>query len=145
MNVVVEVERIGDHAAGLGKTVIWTGDVPLLNPLIDIPRMAELVHIMLRESFQALIRLDVDLVKAAAAEDDEMDGLSMVVFAELVEIMSRVKDSGTRAMYLLWCAHNPRRIEDRVTNIAERVIFITTGDMKVHNPKPIEVDLLVKF
>lgn len=135
MNVVVDVERIGDYAAGIAKTVIRMGDAPLLKPLIDIPRMADLARDMLRESLQALIRRDVDLAKAAAAKDDDMDMLYMDVFSELVEIMSKVKDSATRATYLLWCAHNLERIGDRVTNIAERVIFITTGNMKELNPK----------
>ena len=135
MNVVVDVERMGDHAAGIAKTVIRMGDAPLLKPLIDIPRMAELARDMLRESLQALMQRDADLARNAAAKDDDMDMLYMDVFTELVEIMSRVKDSATRATYLLWCAHNLERIGDRATNIAERVIFITTGDMKELNPK----------
>ena len=62
-----------------------------------------------------------------------MDGLYQAVFDELVEIMSHVPNSATRATYLLWCAHNLERIGDRVTNIAERVIFVTTGDMRELN------------
>lgn len=138
MNIVVDVERMGDHAAGIAKTVIRMGDAPLLKPLIDIPRMAELGRDMLRQSLQALIKMDVDLAKSIAAKDDEMDMLYMEIFSELVDIMSKVKDSATRATYLLWCAHNLERIGDRVTNIAERVVFVSTGDLKELNPKSSE-------
>jgi len=48
--------------------------------------------------------------------------------------MARNPSTVERGTYLLWCAHNLERIGDRVTNIAERVVFMTTGDMKELNP-----------
>ena len=133
MHMVVEMERMGDHATGIAKTVIKMGDEPLLQPLIDIPRMAELAREMLRQSLIAYNERDAAKARAVAKMDDEMDGLYKAVFSELVEIMSRTPDSASRATYLLWCAHNLERIADRVTNIAERVVFITTGDMRELN------------
>ena len=133
MHMVVEMERMGDHATGIAKTVIRMGDEPLLKPLIDIPRMAEMAREMLREALEAYAHRDAAKAREIAARDDEMDGLYQAVFDELVEIMSHVPNSATRATYLLWCAHNLERIGDRVTNIAERVIFVTTGDMRELN------------
>jgi len=133
MNIVVDMERMGDHATGIAKTVIRMGDEPLLKPLIDIPRMAEMAREMLREALEAYAHRDAAKAREIAARDDEMDGLYQAVFDELVEIMSHVPNSATRATYLLWCAHNLERIGDRVTNIAERVIFVTTGDMRELN------------
>ena len=133
MNIVVDMERMGDHATGIAKTVIRMGDEPLLKPLIDIPRMAEMAREMLREALEAYARRDAAKAREIAVRDDEMDGLYQAVFDELVEIMSHVPNSATRATYLLWCAHNLERIGDRVTNIAERVIFVTTGDMRELN------------
>ena len=129
MHMVVEMERMADHATGIAKTVIMMGDEPLLKPLIDIPRMADLAREMLRESLDAYNERDAEKARHVAERDDEMDGLYRAVFDELVEIMSRTPGSATRATYLLWCAHNLERIGDRVTNIAERVIFVNTGDM----------------
>jgi len=133
MHMVVEMERMGDHATGIAKTVIKMGDEPLLKPLVDIPRMAELAREMLRRSVIAYNERDAAKARAVAELDDEMDALYRAVFDELVQIMSQTPDSASRATYLLWCAHNLERIGDRVTNIAERVVFITTGDMRELN------------
>jgi phosphate transport system protein len=135
MSVVVDLERMGDYAAGISKTVLRMGDEPLLKPLIDIPKMVELARNMVRESLQALFDRDVPRAREVAARDDEMDRLYQAIFDELVEIMAHKPDSVHRATYLLWCAHNLERIGDRVTNIAERVIFVSTGDLKDLNVK----------
>ncbi len=133
MHIVVEIERMGDHATGIAKTVIMMGDEPLLKPLIDIPRMAELAREMLRDSLTAYAEHDGASARKVAQRDDEMDALYKAIFDELVEIMSRTPGSASRATYLLWCAHNLERIGDRVTNIAERVVFVNTGDMRELN------------
>ncbi len=133
MHMVVEMERMADHATGIAKTVIMMGDEPLLKPLVDIPKMAELARDMLRNSLQAYNARDAEQARQIAVRDDDMDGLYRAVFDELVKIMSKTPGSATRATYLLWCAHNLERIGDRVTNIAERVIFVNTGDMQELN------------
>ncbi len=133
MHMVVEMERMADHATGIAKTVIMMGDEALLKPLVDIPKMAELARDMLRDSLQAYKERDAEKARQVAVRDDDMDGLYRAVFDELVKIMSKTPGSATRATYLLWCAHNLERIGDRVTNIAERVIFVNTGDMQELN------------
>ena len=130
MNIVVDMERMADHASGIAKTVIRMGDEPLLKPLIDLPKMADLAREMLSESLDAFIKRDAPAAKAIAPRDEEMDLLYKAIFDELVEIMAHKPDSVERATYLLWCAHNLERIGDRVINIVERVIFMTTGDMR---------------
>ncbi|NIM94166.1 MAG: phosphate signaling complex protein PhoU [Anaerolineales bacterium] len=135
MNVVVDMERIADYATAVAKTVIRMGDEPLLKPLIDLPKMVELAREMLRDSLQALLNHDVEWAKEIATRDDEMDRLYQAIFDELVEIMAEQPGSATRATYLLWCAHNVERVGDRVTNIAERTVFVTTGDVEELNIK----------
>jgi phosphate transport system protein len=133
MHMVVEMERMADHATGIAKTVVMMGEEPLLKPLIDIPRMAELARDMLSGSLEAHNERNAEKAKQVAAKDDEMDSLYRAVFDELVAIMSKTPGSATRATYLLWCAHNLERIGDRVTNIAERVVFVNTGSMRELN------------
>lgn len=133
MNIVVDLERMGDYAVGIAKTVIRMGDEPLLKPLIDIPRMVEIAREMIREVIRAYSDRDAAKARKVAARDDEIDHLYKAIFDELVEIMAENPEGVTRATYLLWVAHNLERIGDRVTNISERVIFITTGDMKELN------------
>ncbi len=130
MNIVVDMERMADHAAGIAKTVIRMGDEPLLKPLIDIPRMVQTSREMLRLSLDAYVERDTEAATAVIPMDDEMDSLYRAIFDELVEIMSNKPEGVERATYLLWCAHNLERIGDRATNIAERVIFMTTGDLQ---------------
>ena len=130
MNIVVDMERMADHASGISKTVIRMGDEPLLKPLIDLPKMADLAREMLSDSLEAFIKRDAPAAKAIAPRDEEMDLLYKAIFDELVEIMAHKPGSVERATYLLWCAHNLERIGDRAINIVERVIFMTTGDMR---------------
>ncbi len=130
MNIVVDMERMADHASGIAKTVIRMGDEPLLKPLIDLPKMADLAREMLSDSLEAFIKRDAPAAKAIAPRDEEMDLLYKAIFNELVEIMAHKPGSVERATYLLWCAHNLERIGDRAINIVERVIFMTTGDMR---------------
>ncbi len=134
MNIVVDMERMADHAAGIAKTVLRMGDEPLLKPLIDIPRMTQTAREMLRDSLKAFVDRDAGLAREIARRDTEIDQLYKAVFDELVEIMARDPTTVTRGTYLLWCAHNLERIGDRVTNIAERVVFMTTGNMRELNP-----------
>jgi len=133
ITIVINMERMADHAAGIAKIVILMGDEPLLKPLIDIPRMVRLAQDMLSEVLKAFVEHDADSAQAIAVRDDEMDHLYQAIFEELLEIMADKPDNVTRATYLLWCAHNLERIGDRVTNIAERVIFVSTGDMRELN------------
>ena len=133
ITIVINMERMADHAAGIAKTVILMGDEPLLKPLIDIPRMVRLAQDMLSEVLRAFVEHDADSAQAIAVRDDEMDRLYQAIFEELLEIMADKPGNIERATYLLWCAHNLERIGDRVTNIAERVIFVSTGDMRELN------------
>lgn len=128
MNIASEMERMADHAAGIAKTVILMGNEPLLKPLIDIPRMCHLAREMLRDSVDSFFERDESRAKAIAKRDDDMDWLYRAIFDELIEIMADQPDSATRATYLLWCAHNLERIGDRVTNIAERVVYVSTAE-----------------
>ena len=133
MNMVVDMERMGDHASGIAKTVIMMGDQPLLKPLIDIPRMARLAREMLHGSLEAFAARDAKAAQAIAPRDEEMDRLYRAVFDELVEIMAQKPGTVERATYLLWVAHNLERIGDRATNLVERIIFMATGDMRELN------------
>lgn len=128
--IIVDLERMADHAKGIGKISLMMGDQPPLKPLIDIPRMAQKATDMLRRSLDALIARDADAARQICAEDDEVDGLYDQVYRELLIFMLKDPRTIDPATHLLWVAHNLERIADRVTNIAERVIFLVTGKME---------------
>jgi phosphate transport system protein len=130
LNIVSEVERIGDYAEGIAKIAIMIGDEPPLKPLIDIPRMAEQTVDMLRRSLDAFVNRDAEAAKKISAEDDMVDQLYDQVFRELLTFMAEDPKTITRATRLIWVAHNLERSADRVTNICERVVFVVTGKME---------------
>jgi phosphate transport system protein len=130
LNITTELERIADYAVGIARIVIYIGDEPPLNPLIDIPRMAELTVDMLSRSMDAFINRDIEAAKKIAGEDDLVDNLYDQVFRELLTIMAEDPKTITRATRLMWTAHNLERAADRVTNICERIVFIVTGKME---------------
>lgn len=130
LNIIIEVERIGDYAVGIARIIIMIGDEPPLKPLIDIPRMAEQAVDMLRRSLDAFINRDAEAAREIAKEDDLVDHLYDQVFRELLTFMAEDPKTITRATRLMWTAHNLERAADRVTNICERVVFIVTGKME---------------
>jgi len=130
LNIITELERIGDYALGIARVVIMIGDEPPLKPLIDVPRMAEKTTDMLQRSLDAFINMDAKSAQAISAEDDFVDNLYDQVYRELLVFMMEDPRTITRATRLMWVAHNLERAADRVTNICERIVFIVTGKME---------------
>jgi len=128
MEIISELERMGDYAKGIANINVRMGEAPLLKPLIDIPRMAEIGTSMLHRSLSAFINEDVETAKAIPVEDDEVDALYNQIYRELMMIIIQKPESIESANWLLWVAHNLERVADRVTNICERTVFIATGE-----------------
>jgi phosphate transport system protein len=133
LSIIVELERIGDYAAGIAKLVLLLGDEPPIKGPICIPRMAEKGRAMLRRSMDAFIARDAEAARAIASEDDEVDALHDQLYRELLNLMIESPSTITRATYLIWVSHNLERIADRTTNICERVVFLVTGRMEEIN------------
>lgn len=133
IHIAIELERMGDYAAGIAELAARLADQPSLKPLIDVPRMAEIDRDMIRASLEAYLEKNVDLALTTAKRDAEIDQLYDQVYRELLTYMLADPKTITRATYLLWVAHNLERIGDRVTNICERVIFMTTAELKELN------------
>ena len=129
LEVITELERMGDYAKGIARICINVADEPLLKPLVDIPIMAEKTVDMLHRALEAFVREDAETARRIPKEDDEIDDLFNAVQNELVQIMIADPTSVDRANHLLWAAHNLERMADRVTNICERTVFIATGEM----------------
>ena len=130
MEIISELERMGDYAKGIANINIRMGDAPLLKPLIDVPRMAQIGVDMLHHALTAFVNEDVEAAKAIPIQDDEVDALYNQVYRELMIFVMQDPKNIERANWLLWVAHNLERVADRVTNICERTIFIATGEMK---------------
>lgn len=129
LEVITELERMGDYAKGIAKITIQMGSEKLLKPLIDVPRMAEIAVDMLHRALSAFVNQDAEQARKIPLEDDQVDALYNQVNRELVTYMIADPSTIDRANHLMWAAHNLERMADRVTNICERTIYIATGAM----------------
>jgi phosphate transport system protein len=129
MFIANELERIGDYAKGIARVNLRIGAAPLIKPLIDVPRMAALARDMLHRAVDAYARRDTPLAYAVVADDDAVDALYNQVYAELMTHIMVNPSEIQQANLLLMVAHNLERAADRATNICERVIYITTGEL----------------
>ena len=129
IHISVELERMGDYAEGIGKIGIMMGNDPPVKPLVDIPKMAAKASDMLKRSLDALVRRDPALARQVCEDDDEVDNLYDLIYKDLIALMIDDPTTIQRATYLMWVAHDLERIADRATNIAERVIFLVTGQL----------------
>jgi len=133
LHIIVDLERMGDHAEGIAKIAIMLADEPPLKPYIDIPRMAQVAARMLMDSLEAFKHRDAGLAREICNRDDEVDALYDQVYRELVTYMLQNSRTIERATHLTWVAHNLERIADRVTNICERVVYLVEGKIEELN------------
>ncbi len=125
--IITDLERIGDHAEGIAKITVMLGDKSLVKPLIDIPRMAEKGLSMLERSLIAFTHRDAEAARVICNDDDEVDALHDQIYRDLLLLMIDNPQTIEGCTYLTWVTHNLERIADRVTNIAERIVFMVTG------------------
>ena len=136
MNIVVDLERMADHAAGVAKTVLRMGEQRRTELPAGLEAIAKLTLSMLRRVLQVYAAGDVEAAHQVARMDNRIDQGYQALFRELLEQMARDPSRTTTALYLLFAGHNLERIADRVTNVAERVIFTASGEMHELNPEP---------
>jgi phosphate transport system protein len=130
IHIVDELERMGDHAKGVARISLKIGQTPLIYPQIPLPDMARIACTMLDQSLRAFTQRDAALALETGLQDDELDNLYNIVQGELLELMLADRSNIQQANLLLWSVHNLERIGDRITNICERVIFVSTGQMQ---------------
>lgn len=129
-HVSYEIERIGDHASSVAKQVRHLAPYPPLKEYVDLPRMGQLGAQLLRDILRALLDVNVDEARRIARMDDEIDTLYHRSFDQVVEIMQADPSTVERGTRLILAAHYLERIGDRVTNIAEDVVFLATGQVE---------------
>ncbi|MFH1824023.1 MAG: phosphate signaling complex protein PhoU [Candidatus Firestonebacteria bacterium] len=133
MKINSDLERMGDQAINIAQASINLLKEPPLKPLIDIPRMAEIVKKMVKDSLDAFVKKDADLAKSVLLKDDEVDNLKDQVFRELLTYMMSDSKNVTRALDLILISRHLERIGDHSTNISEDVIFVVLGkDIRHH-------------
>jgi phosphate transport system protein len=129
-HVGYELERIGDHASSVAKQVRWLADEKALPAMAELGRMGGLAADQVRGILEAVIDVDEALARRVAALDDEIDHGYHKVFADVVAIMTNDPAAVDRGTRLILISHWIERIGDRVTNIAEDVVYLATGNVE---------------
>jgi phosphate transport system protein len=130
LEVITELERMGDYAKGIGRINLNLSAEMRLKPPAGLLTMAEIGVDMLHKALEAFVSGKVELARAVPKQDDEVDELFNKVQREILDQMTAQPDSIDQINHLLWACHNLERLADRVINICERTAFIATGEMR---------------
>jgi phosphate transport system protein len=141
MNMVSDLERMGDHAAGIATLVTRMEGLAGLDMPTGLGAMAKMARDMLRAVLEAYAEDDEQAAYDIAGMDDDIDTSYTSLFRSLVEIIVKTPETTSIALYFLFAGHNLERIADRVTNLAERVIFMGSGQVQELNPEPDEAGM----
>jgi len=133
-HVSYELERMGDHAGSVAKQVRKLAPEPPLKRYVDVPAMGELAAQLVNAILRALVDVDQQQARVVAARDDEIDDLYHQTFSEVIDLMRADPGNVERGTRILFAAHYIERIGDRVTNIAEDVVFLASGEIEDLNP-----------
>jgi phosphate transport system protein len=133
VSVATNLERMGDHAAGIARLTLRLCEQPLIKPLVDLPHMADIARYMMRGAVDAYLQRNVILAEQVVAQDVQINRLHSQIYRELLTYMTRDPSTIEQATFLLWISHSVERIGDRSKNICERAIYVATGELKELN------------
>jgi phosphate transport system protein len=128
LQISTDLERMGDNAVDIAKSVIRLKGQKLVKPLVDIPRMAGIIDQMISDALNAYVESSLDLARKLAEEDDEVDHIYRKMVEELFAITMDNPGAAEQAMSLAFIGRHLERIGDHATNIGEGVIYIISGE-----------------
>lgn len=127
LKISTDVERIGDLATNIAKETVRLNGKPTFKPLIDIPKMSELVVQMIKDSLTAIAKRDESLANQVIEDDKKVDDLNMTVNKELFKLMDENHSAMQESLGLMTVSKSLERIGDHATNIAEKAIYYIKG------------------
>jgi len=126
--IVTDLERMADYAVDVAKITVRLKDEKYVKQLVSIPRMGELVVLMIRDALDAYVAGDVEKAYEVCKRDDEVDKIYKDVFDELLQLMIRDQDTINQSTQFLFICKWLERIADHTTNICEWTIYLVTGE-----------------
>jgi phosphate transport system protein len=129
-----DLERCNDNAVNIAQRALVLNSLPLLKPLIDIPRMSELTRRMVKDALDAFVHKDTALARRVCALDEQVDLLRDQIFRELLTYMHAMSQPDTvdRGVYLILVSRHLERIGDHASNIAENAVYLAEGRIVRH-------------
>jgi phosphate transport system protein len=130
MELVSELERIGDYAADVARILRRSGETRFPSESIEaIVEVAEDAITMLGETLNAFTcGSDEQSARASIAREDQVDRNEKAVTERVLAMMRADPDFAATGTYLLWIVHNYERVADRATNVAERAVYVASGE-----------------
>lgn len=125
--IASDLERMGDLAVDVAKVVIRLEGQSLIKPLIDLPRMSQIVQMMTYESIQSFVQENVNMAYKMAKDDDLVDALYSQITRELFTLMMENPKTISQANLLSFVGRYIERFADHATNIGESVVYLVTG------------------
>lgn len=122
-----DLERMGDLAVNIAKSALRIGTNELAKPLVDIPRMAEIVQNMIAASIRSYIDEDMDQAYQMARLDDEVDQLYAQIMRETFVYAMEDTGSVNQLLQLCFVARDLERMADHATNLGESVVYLMKG------------------
>ncbi len=130
MKIITDIERIGDLAVDVAKIALKVDKELGSSGAIDIRRMTGVARTMLREALVAFARRDLERVRTVARLEDEVDGLYRELRGQIFEELKQEGGNAVCNGWLLMAVHHVERVADHALNIAERVEFMVTGELR---------------
>lgn len=129
-HAAAELERMGDYATNIAKLAQQLASEPETPILKQLPRMEQICREQLRAAMRALVDVSEHDARRVCLRDDELDALYSSVYEDATEIMAASPERARQATHMLFAAHHLERLGDRVTNIAEDVVYLATGQIE---------------
>ena len=130
LKIITDLDRVSDYAKDIGVITLQILKEPYAKPLIDIPRMSEIIQGMIEDCLEALSTENIQYLKDFSERDDMVDGLTDQIRRELITIMLENPHSIANANRLLFVALHLERTADHACNIASRIFYMVTGERK---------------
>ena len=127
LKFVIDVERIGDLAAGIAKRALELNRLPVLEARVDLTKLAAMVQKNLHVAIDSFVRGDADQAALVIRADAEIDHLNASLFAQLMAHIAADPATVTRVLPLTSVCRYLERIGDHVKNLAEEVIFMVAA------------------
>ena len=132
IKITGHLERIGDMAVNIAEKVMLLNEEPQLKPYIDLPRMAELVGGMIKDSLDSFVKSDLEQAEKVRRVEQVIDDLNEQIFRELLTFMMEDSKNIHRALLVMQVSKNMERIADHAKGIADMVTYMVTGECVRH-------------
>jgi len=138
IKITGHLERIGDMAVNIAERAIQLNAEPQLKPYMDLPRMADIVAEMIKDSLDSFIRNDLSMAEKVRQAEQVTDDLNEQIFRELLTFMMEDSHSIHRSLMIMQVSKNLERIADHAKGIADMVTYMVTGECVRHQTCDLE-------